>query len=43
MSRDDILVVKQGLRIPSDAMDYSDFVKKIAANEQIFKESLAPM
>ena len=41
--RDDISVVKQGLRIPSDAMDYSDFVKKIAANEQIFKESLAPM
>ncbi len=37
--RDDILVVKHGLKIPSDAMDYADFVKKIAENEQVFKES----
>lgn len=38
--RDDISVVKHGLKIPSDAMDYADFVKKMAANEQIFKEIL---
>lgn len=40
MFRDDISVVKHGLKIPNDAMDYADFVEKIVANEQAFQEGL---
>ena len=38
--RDEILVVKHGLKIPDQVTDYEDFVEKIMANEEIFKESL---
>lgn len=38
--RDDISLVKHGLKIPSDTMDYADFVSKMATNEQMFRERL---
>ena len=38
--RDEILVVKHGLKIPDQVTDYEDFVEKIMVNEEIFKESL---
>lgn len=38
--REDISVVKHGLKVPNDAMDYADFVEKIVANEQAFQEGL---
>ena len=34
--RDDVAVVKHGLRIPADAADYDDFVNKIRENEREF-------
>ena len=38
--RDEILLVKHGLKIPNDAMDYTDFVEKIEANEKEFLKKL---
>lgn len=34
--REDIMVVKHGLKIPKDAIDYADFVKEMALSEQEF-------
>jgi len=34
--RDDISVIKHGLRIPNDAVDYAEFVKKMSAAETEF-------
>lgn len=38
--REDITVVKHGLRIPNDAKNYADFVEKIIISENDFKDGL---
>ena len=38
--RDDIVVVKHGLKIPKDACNYENFVSKIGFNEIEFKSSI---
>lgn len=35
-SRDDIIVIKHGLKIPVDAQNYADFVQKMRVSEQEF-------
>lgn len=39
--RDDVRVIKHGLRIPEDADNYDEFVAKMAACEQAFKQAFA--
>ena len=39
--RDDVEVVKLGLKIPSDAKDYNDFVAKIKLAEQEFVKKIS--
>lgn len=34
--RENIFVIKHGLKIPNDAIDYLDFVKKIESSEKQF-------
>lgn len=36
--RDDIAVIKHGLKIPCDASDYADFVEKMSATEKEFMQ-----
>lgn len=36
--RNDKKIIKQGLKIPQDAFNYKDFIRKIMIQEQIFKE-----
>lgn len=36
--REDIFVVKHGLRIPSDVVNYDDFVEKIKQSEDMFSK-----
>ena len=38
--RDDICLIKHGLRVPQDAENYSDFEEKIKVNEKEFAEML---
>jgi 5-methylcytosine-specific restriction endonuclease McrBC regulatory subunit McrC len=37
--RDDISLIKHGLRIPKEAESYSDFEEQIKVNEQVFFEA----
>lgn len=39
--REDIMVVKHGLKIPKDAIDYADFADKMIVSEQNFKKAFA--
>ena len=39
--REDIMVVKHGLKIPKDAIDYADFAYKMIVSEQNFKKAFA--
>ena len=39
--RDDVELVKIGLKIPSDAKDYNDFVAKIKLAEQEFVKKIS--
>lgn len=41
MPRDDISITKHGLKIPVDAADYDEFVGKMKACEQEFKQVFA--
>lgn len=36
--REDVFVIKHGLRIPMDAKDYDDFEEKMKVSEQVFSE-----
>lgn len=38
--RDDVAVIKHGLKIPFDVNDYADFVDKIVINENIFIQNI---
>lgn len=39
-ARDDVCVIKHGLKTPKNIENYSDFVKNIEGSEQIFREIL---
>lgn len=39
--RDDISIIKRGLKIPSQARNYDEFVRRITAYEQEFKRALS--
>lgn len=43
MPRSDIRVIKHGLKIPVNAQNYADFVKKIKVSEQAFASVFLPM
>lgn len=38
--REDSIVIKHGLWIPNDVVDYDDFVEKMKVSENAFKEEL---
>jgi hypothetical protein len=38
--REDIMIIKCGLFIPNDAIDYEDFKVKIKRSEEIFKNRI---
>ncbi len=39
MQRDDIVIIKHGLKIPSDEIDYDEFKRKMETEENAFKSS----